>query len=77
LAAYGFIEHDSNHGNHFDEEHELLPNIIEKIVTPRFSKILAASFNPYSVENARNTLSTLSDIEEFLDPSNPVITVSF
>ena len=58
------------------QESKLLTTIMEKIVAPRFSKILDVSFNPYDIEVTRNAHKTISNLEDALDPSHPVLLVS-
>jgi hypothetical protein len=58
------------------QESKLLATIMEKIVAPRFSKILAVSLNPYDIEAIQNALKTFSNLEDTLELSHPVLLVS-
>jgi hypothetical protein len=58
------------------ENDDLLPTIIEKIVLPYFTKLLKSFFNPHNMEEIQNIKKTLSDLEEFVNASNPVMDVS-
>lgn len=76
LKTYGLVDSDTLYTNSLDQELNLLPSILEKIIVPRFSKILATSFNPCGIEAARNVFRTISNFEEILDPLNPSLLVS-